>query len=1077
VNFLRKAIRWKLLLLLTLCIGAPACGQVKVWQGTLEIPVYEEGLPDPNPSFDQYASTRFNYPYTLRTEITDRRVVHKLRAIYLENEYLKCSILPDIGGHVYNCTDKINGQPMFYANPSIKKARIGYRGAWAAFGVEFNFPVSHNWMSMSPVDFAYASHPDGSASLTVSNIDRVYGMEWRVELVLRPGSTVLEQRVTLSNRSDVRHRFYWWSNAGVEIWNDSHIEYPMQFTAAHGFAEVQPWPVDATGKDLSVIRNQTDGPVSVFVHGSREDFMGIWHPHTNAGTVHFASYAELPAKKIWSWGVDADALDWRKALSDNESAYAEIQGGLFRNQETYSFLQPRQQIRFTEYWMPVRNTGGISRANLSGVVHLERKSDHLLVALNVNHKISSATVRLLDERNPVFSENADLSPEKTWSKEIPVASGGHKYTFELKDGSGNLLLTQTEGQYDWTPASEIKVGLQNNYEFPDENRRTESDWLQFGKSRELEGDLLSAVDAYRKALEKFPSSYGLLKAAGRLDTGLLRFEEAVPRLAAARDRDTTDAEVSYYLALAREAAGDLRSATSAFEVALRSPEYRAAAALRLGELKARQGDLAAASHLLDQSLQVAPDDLRATEELLALQSAMGDSSAADRAREQLAHYPSSAFLLELSGKPDLQHLAADPYRVLGVASEYARLGLYRQAIEVLSRKYPSVDPDQSEPGTTAPQNNPLVAYFRGYCREKLGQSAANDFAQGARASTLYVFPSTLDDKLALEAALRANSNDANAHYFLGTWYFARAKTTDALHEWNAARATNPLLPALDASLGMALLHETSDFSAASSTFNEGIKNDPGNVSNYTGVVDALTLLGATPSERVKPLLRYPDHKKMPNPLVEELALSHAEAGNFDDAVALFHNRFFGREEGGTNVRRVWIEVRLLQTQKLAHDRNCRAALDVADRLGSPVDGLVFTKDGLGPYLNSPRANYILGEVYSACGQPDRATEKFIAASKANVALDLVWSWAASRKLPNFDSNNWNERLTSAAEKMEKLAAAERHESSSFLRAGLLCIALGQSDQAKSYLRAAILSPDTNLLHHLARLALSSDTPH
>ena len=43
---------------------------------------------------------------------------------------------------------------MFYANPSIKKALIGYRGAWAAFGIEFNFPVSHNWMSMSPVDFA-----------------------------------------------------------------------------------------------------------------------------------------------------------------------------------------------------------------------------------------------------------------------------------------------------------------------------------------------------------------------------------------------------------------------------------------------------------------------------------------------------------------------------------------------------------------------------------------------------------------------------------------------------------------------------------------------------------------------------------------------------------------------------------------------------------------------------------------------------------------------------------------------------------------------------------------------------------
>src|SRR6202140_318062 len=180
--------------------GTLATAQVHVWEGTLKLPVYEEGAPDPTPPFDQFAVNRFNYPYTLRMEITNNRVEHDLRAIYLENEYLKCSVLPDIGGHVYTCVDKINGLPMFYANPSLKKAKIGYRGAWAAFGVEFNFPVSHNWVSMSPVDFAYGAHTDGSASITVSNIDRVYGIQWTVELALRPGSAVLEQHVAVNNR-------------------------------------------------------------------------------------------------------------------------------------------------------------------------------------------------------------------------------------------------------------------------------------------------------------------------------------------------------------------------------------------------------------------------------------------------------------------------------------------------------------------------------------------------------------------------------------------------------------------------------------------------------------------------------------------------------------------------------------------------------------------------------------------------------------------------------------------------------------------------------------------------------------
>src|SRR5262244_1246810 len=210
----------------------------------------------------------------------------------------------------------------------------------------------------------------------------------------------------------------------------------MRFAAAHGFVQVQRWPVDAEGKDLSIIKNQTDGPVSVFVHASRENFMGIWHPHSNAGTAHFSEYRELPAKKIWSWGVDADGLDWRKALSDNNSAYAEVQGGLFRNQETYAFLEPRQQINFSEYWMPVRATGGISRANLAGIVHLERKGDGLAIGLNLNRKMNSATIEVLDGEAVVSTEKTDLSPEKTWVKEVQVGSTGRKYSFVLKDREG-----------------------------------------------------------------------------------------------------------------------------------------------------------------------------------------------------------------------------------------------------------------------------------------------------------------------------------------------------------------------------------------------------------------------------------------------------------------------------------------------------------------------------------------------------------------------------------------------------------------------------------------------------------------
>src|ERR1700745_2423448 len=152
---MRNAKRIAVLVLL-LCRSFTTA-QVRVWQATLTLPTYEEGLPDPNPPFDQFTTNRFNYPYTLRNNLTSHRIDRAWRAIYFENEFLKRPVLPDMGGHLYTCINKISGKPMFYANPSIKKAAIAYRGAWAAFGDEFNFPVSHNWVSLSPVDFAFHS--------------------------------------------------------------------------------------------------------------------------------------------------------------------------------------------------------------------------------------------------------------------------------------------------------------------------------------------------------------------------------------------------------------------------------------------------------------------------------------------------------------------------------------------------------------------------------------------------------------------------------------------------------------------------------------------------------------------------------------------------------------------------------------------------------------------------------------------------------------------------------------------------------------------------------------------------------
>jgi len=1043
-----------------------ASAQVKVWEDTMSLPTYEEGLPDTNPPFDQFSSNS-NYPYTVRDQLTNQRVDHKWRAVYLENEYVKCSVLPDLGGHVYTCMDKISNQSMFYANPSIKKADIGYRGGWSAFGVEFNFPVSHNWVTASPVDYSYRSNADGSASVFVGNIDRVYGMQWTVEVVLRPKATVVEMKVALSNRSDVRHRFYWWSNAGVQVWDDSKVSYPQQFTASHGFTEVNTWPVDMNGTDLSMLKNQKFGPVSKFTYGSREPFMGIWHPKTNTGIVHYSEYEELSGKKFWSWGSDPDGMDWRKTLSDNDSAYMEIQAGLFRNQETYAFLQPRQTIHFTEYWLPVRDLGGITRVNLNGALNMTREGTALKVAFNANHAVPDATVRILLAGNAVFSEKASLMPETTWKHTLDSADGAKKYTFEVVDASGAVVMHHTEGVYDWTPASEVQVGQKMAYQMPEANKRTEDDWIQLGQDDELNGARLAALDNYKLALEKFPASVSLQKAAGRLSADLLRYDEAVKYLEPVEKRQTWNSETVYYLGIAYDGLGRTREAKIAFESARRLPEFHAAGTVRLAELEAREGQLQAAANDLADALRGTPDDIRTAEELVAVKQALGQKDAAHAlASEWLARFPTSYILREELGEPDNAHLGADVDRVLNTAQQYMRLGLYQAAYGVLSRKYPAVPADQREPAEVAPQDNPLVAYYRGYCRMKLGQSPEDDYAAGARLSTQYIFPSGALTYEVLKSVALMMPKDANAVYLLGNQQFSVGLADEGLDKWQRALALNAKIPALDASIGRALLHIKGNTAGALAAFERGVTSDPHNLDNYFGVDQAMSLLKKSATERVAALSRYPDGKKMPTDLVYELALNLTEAGEYDRAVQLFSNRYFARAEGGTNVRQVWLEVHTQQALALAHAGHCDEALKIIGQLGAPVAGLEFTKDGLQPILDTSRSNYLVGDIYAACKQEDKARDRYEQAASVTDSDQIAWAYRAVMNMGKFDEAKWRGRLTAS------LTTNRWYGSYGAYLTAMAQRELGNEAAADASFKNALLQPDSQMAYHLTRLALA-----
>lgn len=897
-----------------LTINGRMNGQVKVWEGTMPLAASDEGPPDENPPFDIF-SLQENYPYTLRQDVRETESVHAWRALYLENEYLKCTILPDLGGHIYTCIDKINNKPMFYANPSLKKALIAYRGAWSAFGVEPNFPISHNWVTISPVDWACSSAADGSASVTVGNRDRVYGMEWTVQMILRPASSVLEERITLSNPSDLRHHYFWWNNAGIEAWNDSRILYPMQFAVEDGSTDIEPWPVDSKGKDLSILSNQTTGQLSRFAYGSHEPFMGVYNPHTNAGVVHWANPADVPSKKIFSWGVNGEALDWRSKLSDNGSAYVEVQAGLFRDQQTYGFLEPGQTIRFSEFWMPVRAIDSITRANLNGVVAMVRESQPdgkiaLKLGFNANRAVPGARIAISDGEKSILEETLSLDPAVTWTHRIPDLEAGKSYTFLVSDAKGEPLLKHTEGVYDLLPRNQVRTGQQPEPKPREEKAWLDGDFLTHGTDLELQGDYLAAWARYQSGLAKYPSSVGLLKAAGRLAVALWRFEDASRLLAKAEEGAPSDPETHYYRGISETALGHSSNARTELEAAYTSPPFRTASGLLLAELLAREHDTAGALKLLEAACPASPGHLRCIEETVALERTTGDLvRAKSLAAESLPRYPRSLFLrnetvkLGIHSKPGApwpeldRHLAADTNRILNLVLQYNRLGLYADSLDLLFRTYPKVAPEESEPGAVSPSQDAMLAYYRAFCREKLGQPAAAEYAAAAHMPLLYVFPNEPDEIAVLRAALSANPDDASARFLLGSLWFSKGIVDPALEEWKLAESLNPKIPSLQASLGRALLEVKKQPALAASEFQRGLQEEPGNPALYLGLNEAMRQMGRPASQRADMMKTFPDPANMPPDLVRALVDALRESGRNNEANAVLAHRFIPRKEG------------------------------------------------------------------------------------------------------------------------------------------------------------------------------------
>ena len=69
-------------------------------------------------------------------KISNTKTDKEYTAVFLENEYVKVMVLPQLGGRIQRAYDKTNGYDFVYYNHVIKPALVGLTGPWISGGIE-----------------------------------------------------------------------------------------------------------------------------------------------------------------------------------------------------------------------------------------------------------------------------------------------------------------------------------------------------------------------------------------------------------------------------------------------------------------------------------------------------------------------------------------------------------------------------------------------------------------------------------------------------------------------------------------------------------------------------------------------------------------------------------------------------------------------------------------------------------------------------------------------------------------------------------------------------------------------------
>ena len=945
--------------------------KVKAWEERVAIPTYDIGKPDKNPMFLEkrvyQGSSGKVYPHPVIDKIYDTKADKEYKAVFLENDFIKVMLLPEIGGRIQRATDKTNGYDFVYYNSVIKPALVGLAGPWISGGIEFNWPQHHRPSTFDAVDYTYFENEDGSATVIMSEIENMFRTKGMARFTLYPDKTYIEIKAQLYNRTDVPQTFLWWANPAVAVNDNTRSIFPPDVTTVmdHGKRASSTFPIAtgtyykvdySRGVDISRYKN-LPVPTSYMAAKSDYDFVGGYDDGVNAGILHVADHHVAPGKKQWTWGCGDFGKAWDRNLTDSDGPYVELMTGCFTdNQPDFTFIAPMEEKRFTQYFMPYKQIGTVHNATKDLAMNFENGAVHLYASGN----IGELTVQAVINGEVMQSQKVCLLPSETAEIRIDNAEKVEEIRI-IRNGRLYLNYMINGKKQDLTPPAVCPPD-------PKDCKTTEDLYLYGLHIEQYRHATYLAEDYYLEGLRRDETDIRLNNAYGLLllKRGLFAESETYFRKAIEKatrsNPNPYDSEPYYNLGLSLLYRNRLSESYDAFYKSAWSNACQEAAFYHLACISARNGEYETALDHIENAIIKNSRNYKARNlKALILLQLGRESEAISLAKETNSLDPMDFISRRILGEKPMMRVDT----AIEIALEYKAGGFYGDAVDVLLE---------------TKSDYPLVHFHLADLYELLGgrEKAKIHLEKGENPDSYLCFPHRLDDLLVLGKAIANNTEKAMANYYLGCLYYDKKRYNDAIACWERTAKQKPAFPTAHRNLALAYYNKKGNEKSALRELEMAFDLDKTDARVLMELDQLFKKTQMTPEERLEFLEKYMNLVESRDDLYTEYVTLLNLTGQHEKALDCLMTHSFHPWEGGEGKAPAqYVAAFCSLSKETIESGEAEKAISLLERTFSYPHNL-----GEGKLYGTQEnlQNYLLGLAYETLNNPEKASAYFEKAS-------------------------------------------------------------------------------------------------